>query len=219
MRILIAIMCCWHRESYADAQRETWIQDIPEGVDHRFFFGRSDKREPEEDEVFVDCKDDYRSLPMKVKGAMQWAYEHGYDYVFKTDDDVYVQPERLMASGFEKWPYSGFSFLEYGAVGLAYWLNRDCVKLAAEDVPVIEAEDSWISQLMKRNNVPFHHDSRYRLVIADRIGSKRVTPGSPSMANDMIAAAEFPGQTMQDPHRYWKASVLEYEEILSQVLL
>jgi len=212
-------MACWHRENYADAQRETWIRDIPAGVDYRFFFGPNDKRLPKADEVFVTCKDDYRSLPLKVKEAMQWAYEQGYDYVFKTDDDVYVRPDRLMLSGFEKYPYSGFSFQEYGAVGLAYWLDRDCVKLASDSDPWLDAEDSWISQLMKRNGVPFRHDPRYRLVIVDRLGSKNIIQGMPGFENDMIAVAEFPGQTMHVPHQHWKDSLEEYNEIMERVLI
>lgn len=218
MRVLIAILCCHHRQAYADAQRETWIKDIPAGLDYKFFYSKNTERKAKSDEVFVDCLDDYRSLPMKVKRAVEWAYDQGYDYVFKTDDDVYVRPERLLTSGFERYPYIGFSFLEYGAIGLAYWLNRDCMRLVTEDVPVIEQEDSWISQLMQRNKVPFHHDTRYRLVLTDRIGTIAVVPGKmPEASNDMIAVAEFAGATMHYPHKHWNESVKEYEELLGHI--
>ena len=214
---LLAIMCCNHRQSYADAQRETWISDINGLIDYKFFFGKGIKRDPLFDEVFLDCEDGYRSLPMKVKLAVEWAYNHGYDYVAKSDDDVYIRPERLITSGYDKYPYSGFSFQDYGAVGLLYWLNRDCMKLVMQDMPAIEQEDSWIAQLMQRNKVQFHHDNRYRLILTDKIGRMRSTPGMPEASNDMIAVAEFPGQTMHTPHNHWKESIKEYEELLGQI--
>lgn len=218
MKILIAIMACHHRQDRAESQRETWVQEVV-GMDYKFFYGNVTERAPKSDEVFVDCKDDYRSLPMKVKRAVEWAYENGYDYIFKTDDDVYVRPERLLTSGFDKHSYIGFSFQEYGAVGLAYWLNRDCMKLVTQDTPAIEQEDSWIAQLMDKNKVPFYHDGRYRLVLTDKIGHQRATPGMPEASNDMIAVAEFPGHNMHYPHKHWKESVAEYKEILEIIRL
>lgn len=38
----------------------------------------------------------------------RWAFENGYDYMFRTDTDAYVWTNRLAACGFEKYDYMGY---------------------------------------------------------------------------------------------------------------
>ena len=53
MKILFAIMTCHAYRSRAQAQRETWVKDVPEGVDCRFFLGGSATAQ-NPDEVILD---------------------------------------------------------------------------------------------------------------------------------------------------------------------
>ena len=213
-------MCCNSRQANADAQRETWIKDIPEGIDYKFFFGRGMDREPEDDEVFVDCSDGYRGLPSKVWLALKWAKEHGYDYVFKTDDDVYIRPERLLTCGFEKHDYIGRYFQEY-ACGLAYWVNKRSIDvLAGSPEPQEGAEDQWVGKTLAAAGIVCQNDERYHLVMRVRPGSKeflRVQP--PDCFNDMIAVAEFAGKAMLEPHRIWNDSLIEYQDVLDSITI
>ena len=87
MKTLLALITCHARQHYADAQRDTWIPNIPEGLDYKFFLGPSE-RAPRPDEVFLDCDDSYGGLPSKVQAVIQWALEHGYTNLAKVDDDV-----------------------------------------------------------------------------------------------------------------------------------
>jgi hypothetical protein len=220
MKILIAVMCCRFRQDYANAQRETWIQDIPKGIDYKFFFGSGMDREPKEDEVFVECSDEYRGLPAKVWRAIQWAFANGYDYVFKVDDDVYVRPERLLTCGFKQHDYIGRYFQDY-ACGLAYWLSSKSISiLASAPEPIMGAEDQWVGKTLSDAGIICHNDERYHLVMRVRPGSKeflRVQP--PDYTNDMIAVAEFPGAKMYEPHKIWQDSVKEHSDVMERIFV
>lgn len=95
MRTLIGIAGCHKNKAKADAQRATWVRDV-RGVDVRFFAGgRGIYARP--DDVWLDCSDAYEDRKEKVLAMFRWALDHGYDYLWKTDDDCYVRPERLLA--------------------------------------------------------------------------------------------------------------------------
>lgn len=103
MRILVAVTNCWARRQRQEAIRNTWLKDIPPTIDVRFFLGRALGTVPplKDDEVLVDVDDGYRSLPAKTRAICRYAFAHGYDWLFKSDDDAYVQLQRLeRSSGF-----------------------------------------------------------------------------------------------------------------------
>src|ERR1700682_3813263 len=97
MKTLIAITG-WHGSGLrAEAQRLTWIKDVPaNGADVKFFLGRGPARSPEPDEIFLDCHDGYVERKEKIVAICRWALDRGYDYLWKVDDDVYLRPERLL---------------------------------------------------------------------------------------------------------------------------
>jgi hypothetical protein len=79
----------------ADGESDANITDL------KFFLGRSEnvdqpQRKPCFFEVFLDCPDGYGERKEKMLAIFKWAFEHGYDYVWKIDDDVYLRPERLL---------------------------------------------------------------------------------------------------------------------------
>lgn len=106
MKILIAVTTCHVFRDRADACRRTWVKDVanqtPEfreqvQVDVKFFTGFATKEyERRDDEIVLDCPDGYHYLTKKTQLLRAWAFENGYDYLWKVDDDVYVRPERLI---------------------------------------------------------------------------------------------------------------------------
>src|SRR5579864_1077075 len=96
-RRLVAIVTC-HKDKFieqAEIQRQTWVPLCAKyGIDVKFFLGQS-TRAPREDEVYLDVDDGYAGLPAKVQAMLAWAVAQGYDYILKTDDDVYIVPGRL----------------------------------------------------------------------------------------------------------------------------
>jgi|SRR5579859_7164056 len=93
MHPLIAVITCGKFRERAYAQRRTWVKDA-HGFDVRFFLGQGNEA-AYDDEVLLDCPDDYKSLRLKTQLMFRWAADAGYQQILKTDDDVLVIPERL----------------------------------------------------------------------------------------------------------------------------
>src|ERR1700746_293306 len=132
-RVLIAVLTCHRFRSRADAVRVTWGKNLA-GADLRFFLGAGGKAE-RPDEIILNVDDSYRGLPQKLVAVCQWARTEGYDFIYKSDDDAYVVPERLLASGFEHFDYLGRLRGPSGnypapyCSGFGYWLSRRAVLL------------------------------------------------------------------------------------------
>ena len=47
--------------------------------------------------VQLDVDDHYEGLPAKVVGAIGYAVNHDFDYVFKVDTDMLVLPRRFLS--------------------------------------------------------------------------------------------------------------------------
>jgi hypothetical protein len=143
--------------------RATWWNDVPETVGKKFFYGRPSKVGLD-DEVFLDVPDDYAHLPYKTRALCKWAFENGYTHLFKTDDDSFVYVDRLLKSGFEKYPWIGrYNGGDFVAGGPGYWLNREAMLIAAT-APIPQqdwAEDIWISKMLQRSGFQPHFDPRY----------------------------------------------------------
>ncbi len=177
MKILIAILSC---EAYADrrnAQRETWLSDLRiADYPYRFFLGTPEKHVNCQlgDVVSLDCDDSYAGLPRKLRAAARWALANGYDFLFKCDDDTYVRPDRLLASGFESHDYSGFiedrdchlrafNFPVYphAAGGPGYWLSRRAMEIVATGLPDKPQEDFAVGEALALAGLSAFHDERY----------------------------------------------------------
>lgn len=150
---LIAIESC-HRDrdnGVQQSQRDTWIKDTCLlNFDYRFFIGRPIEQETF-DEVFLDVDDTYASLAFKTQAICRWAFDQGYDFLYKTDTDTLVVPMRLLASGFELHNYMGGrnsdftpeayrqrkgshpgKRIEFASGGSGYWLSRKAMEIVAD---------------------------------------------------------------------------------------
>jgi|SRR5580692_12085237 hypothetical protein len=135
-KILFAIVTCFRKTYAPEAThsthksginsnvqwvQDTWFADTLGVVDAKFFFGGATSvasiwepggitLPPQESHdgrgVVLPVGDDYYSLVPKVRAVIRWAYDHGYDYLYKIDDDVYVDVEKTLA-GFLPVDYRG----------------------------------------------------------------------------------------------------------------
>lgn len=176
MKVLIAIHGAHSQPEQMAAQRETWLRGL-EGADYKYFLGQP--AVDDEDVVTVDCPDGpnwegHRRtwwLNRKTEALARYAIAHGYDYVFKCDDDTYVYPDRLLASGFEAHDYSGsmdrhhdFELghsYEWAQGGAGYWLSRRAMRIVATGLTSVRAEDFAVGRLLAANGIRAHHDGRY----------------------------------------------------------
>ena len=185
MNVLIAVLSCRGYETRRESQRDTWMKDIREwsgvNVDCRFFLGGQEPRffleqEPSiwSDEVFLACDDRYDALPSKIAAIARWALDAGYDFIFKCDDDTYVRPSRLLASGFQGCDYLGFiedrdchlraypfPVYPHAQGGPGYWLSRKAMQVVASQLPNIPQEDFAVGEALARAGIPASHDERY----------------------------------------------------------
>jgi len=177
MKILIAIKACHHYHSRANAQRNTWIKDIPDGVDYRFFLGRSVKAVTTPnltDQVFLDADDSYYGLPDKMRKACEWASQREYDYVFFCDDDTYVVVDRLLAHIPHGKDYVGRLRGPSGpwpapyCSGFAYWLSAKALKIVATTkLSVDTADDRAIGNMLQAAGVQGTLDPRFVVSLCD----------------------------------------------------
>ena len=185
-RVLIAISSC-ERDSnngFNDAVRKTWLNNAK--VDYKFFKGIGGT-ESHDDEVILDCKDDYLSLPEKTLEILKWALDNNYDYVFKCDTDTYVVLDRLLSSDFRNWDYIGHfnapigipnvvyrTLYTWASGGSGYFLSKKAaeiiVKLNSTEKAMcpnlrIPCEDLWIGQVLgpdiEKGNLKATSDNRY----------------------------------------------------------
>lgn len=194
---LIAICTCHRFRGRADAQRATWVKKIKD-IDYKFFLGGSNGI-PGIDEVFLDVPDDYDSLPLKTQAIMKWALDHGYDAVFKCDDDTYVFPDRLLTilptTAYEgRINGSNVQLAPKGwCSGFAYWLAGEAISIIANaGKPTHRAEDLWVGMILNAKGI--HPKTQSHFKVLSTLSSTQWY----SMKNQIIAACEFrEGQMIQ----------------------
>ena len=170
-KILLALESCGKYRQRRDAQRKTWLKFMPDGLQYRFFIGMQDGAKitiPQTDEADVTtlpCPDNYEELILKTRAMVCWALEKNFDFVFKTDDDTYVDATKLLASDFEGHEYSGWSRQrDYAQGGSGYWLGRRAMELLSRDfvpTPETRAEDAHVGKVLARYGIYPVHDGRY----------------------------------------------------------
>jgi glycosyltransferase involved in cell wall biosynthesis len=209
-KILLAIMSCEMYHNRADAQRATWIKEIPTELDYKFFVGRG--AAPSDDTVVLDVPDDYKHFTLKVQAMRRWAYERGYDYVCKLDDDVYARPERLLETvptghdyvGRLRGP-SGQKPAPYNS-GFCYWLSRRAIeKLLDAEWDFDTAEDRWTANELLKRGVKAIPD--YRHVISSSVRNGLSSKEPPRCDNQIVTACEFGPVEMEKIHREFHQGV------------
>lgn len=172
LKVLLALETCGKYRTRRFAQRKTWLKFMPADLHYRYFTGVQDGASvtipsDEEDVTTLLCPDGYNELILKTRSIIAWAVEREYDYLFKTDDDTYVDAHKLLASGFQHWEYSGWSRQrEYAQGGSGYWLSRRAMLHVLHDkdgTPDTIQEDQHIGKVLQRCNIFPVHDPRYQV--------------------------------------------------------
>lgn len=179
MKLLIAIPTCVSYEGNPQttnrnqaerrqACRETWLRQLPDGVEYRFFYGRGNSS-LEADEVRLnDCGDGYDSLSTKFRSICRFALDSGFDWLLRVDDDAYVYPDRLLSSCFEAHDYSGYTIdypkhLEWARYcsGAGFTLSRKAMQIIGDALVDHPADDLWTGRVLHRAGIPCHRDTRF----------------------------------------------------------
>jgi hypothetical protein len=176
VRTLIAIISCHRDRPWQQAQRDTWIKDIPTGTDYAFFLGRP-YFATAQDEVFLDVPDDSNGLPHKTRAMANWALARGYDFVFKCDIDNFVVPELMLNSDFAQHDFTGGRNQFFASGGSGYWLNRGSMRAVGSGNPegYGPAEDVFVAKTLEANGIGLHADPRYKYCPGDVFDASTIT--------------------------------------------
>lgn len=209
-------MCCHARQDFAEASRQTWINNI-QGADYKIFYGRGN-HPLKFDEVQLDAPDDYYHLITKIYEIVKWAFAHGYDYILKCDDDVYVLPDRLIASNLRKWDFVGGEsfgidennrlFRYQGGVlapGGAWWLSRKAMQAVLSfERPEEGADEPWVASALKQHGIQVHIDARIGCYGNLPYGDYEFVNCYLPKELEVIAEYEFNPAQMIANHQQWK---------------
>lgn len=114
------------------------------------------------DEVLLPVPDDYFHLVYKVRAIHRWALRLGFSHIFKCDTDTYVDIDRLMHSGFERYDFTGGPAGNTSvAGGGGYWISRQSAQFLANAPITYWAEDGWVNGTLRGHGISLHADRRY----------------------------------------------------------
>lgn len=188
MRPVILITSCVPHLVRAEQCRKTWLAAWGNRIPYVFVYGHERTKEFA-DEIVLPVDDSYIGLPSKIQASHRWALDQGYDYILKTDCDMYVHIPRLLDSGFEKHSYSGNFHWDDFALGGSYWLDKRASQILVEQPlppwPANGGDDVWVGRIMKDSGIVGHHDPRYTVgnVTADFISLHTTGPTPLNMAD------------------------------------
>ena len=203
MKILIGVTSCIPQalKGLNQACRETWLKNLPAGVEYRFFLGDGSPTgedesaaratvhshlcfpnarntilvqssvppvsySPQGDEIMLPCPDDYMHVSWKTRHMFKWALERGFDYTFQCCVDTWVNLDRLLQSGFEKYDYSGrvcgaMGYGTWARGGTGYWLSRKAMQAVVSHPVTVYSEDCSVGQALRKKGIQVHDDVRY----------------------------------------------------------
>jgi hypothetical protein len=207
MKTLIAVTTCHAFRNRADAVRETWGAEVA-GADTRYFLGSGTAQRP--DEVILPCPDGYHHLSLKTQLIRRWALEHGYDYLWKVDDDTYVRPERLLDRGVAHYVGrlrgpSGNYTAPYCS-GFCYGLSRQALELLAPlDWPSNDdfSEDRWTGNKLLGFGIRPHNEIEF--VVHQSKMNAISGREAPLAGNRVIASCEYSPEQMRGVHAEFKS--------------
>lgn len=160
--VLIAIPTCEADKPMEDTIRRTWGKDLQSThgahvLEIVFFSGKT-----------LGVPDDYDSLPIKIKAICQWAASQTYQWMLKADTDTYIWLDRIMASGFEHYDYSGYcnpkfpDAENYASGGAGYWLSRRATRIIANaELTEDTAEDRWVGKTLYDAGIRLHRNPNH----------------------------------------------------------
>lgn len=181
MNLAICVKSCHKHldEGYHEAIRNTWARDLKAlGVETYFFVGQDPSQQDTRrcrryvsNEVVVDCRDDYESLPAKTRRICQWVMGKTFERIFLCDTDTYINARAFLMSDFKWYDYAGwfknnqlpsgppFKYQDergnvysecraWASGGWGYFLSRRAADVIAATPPTYWAEDLQVGQTL-----------------------------------------------------------------------
>lgn len=167
MKVLIAVLSCYSLQYCEQSVRDTWVSEIPTGVDYKFFLGRRQGIHDASyryagDEIYLDVDDSFHGVTEKTVAIYNWALSLGYDYVFKCDLDTLIRPMLLLRSSFAEHDYVGGYNEGFASGGSGYWISKRAMEYVVQGTYEPGPAEDWnIANILRDNGIKVHGDDRY----------------------------------------------------------
>ena len=175
MKILVGIPSCPAHAACEQAQRDTWLKDLPVAFYYKFVLGHN-SFEPRYNGDYIYLGEDayqptqglqkYPTLPVKTKLLCKYTLFMGYDFLIKADTDTLMNPENFLFSDFEEHSYvGGYNKEESGEFcsgGAGYCLDRRAMKVIANTTVDHWSEDVFVALALREKGILPHFNSGYR---------------------------------------------------------
>ena len=153
-RILVAVMTTQGAIERQQAISRTWAKLLPNDTEIVFFAGGASELKRAGKKLLLSCSD--TDDAEKMQAFLEYAVQHyQFDYVFKCNDDCYVNVQRLVDCGYRQYDYYGnppsgsqWDKAPYADTN-AYFLSRRCAQLVADsDIgePVVKEHERGHSE-------------------------------------------------------------------------
>ena len=223
-KILVGICSSQGYSGRRDAVRQTWLSRPHPDVECLFFLGGEVPERERADTVGLDAPDTYNALPQKILAFLRYALDHhDFDWLFKCDDDTYLDLSRLPDLADDRYGITGDTLLATRRApsgGAGYMLSRQTVERLvtpsfAERVPASGAEDLIIGQLaLAAGAVPcatprlFMSNTRYPAPDNDTISAHWCGPELMRTLHTLRHGT--PATLYRGTHAYWQDELLFY---------
>lgn len=173
MKILMAILTCESTQNRADACHKSWIQDIQEPHDYYFYGSKTQSEKISKTWNCEPGRGEHRNgLPEKTYKMLVKSLNYNWDFLFKCDDDTYVNFDKLVEFLQQYDPktdlYMGKAIgkhFKYAQGGAGYVLTRTAVKWCITELKHIYndesknmfAEDYSVGLALKKQGINVTH--------------------------------------------------------------
>lgn len=177
------------------AVEQTWWRDLEahKNVVGKMFTGAE-----------LGCSDKFVDLPEKNRRICRYALEHGFDYVFRCDDDSYVDVARMVRLTLEHQPsYAGTDCGGFAIGGAGIWLDRNSLGIIASSdwVSGEWRDDAFIGAALKAHGISMF--AMPGTAGENQLLGPPVTehPVSPERMKELYANSAYSSAVAQSDHR------------------
>lgn len=174
MKTLIAVNNCFkYLNRRIDCER-TWVQIARDnGFDCRYVYMSENEYQTDHD-LHFQGKENYENLSLKLSKTIKYALDHNFDYLFKCDDDTYVDLVKFSKEVTieRKAPFYQAIQCHEGKIGHAFGgnghlLNRYTMEKIIDKfsdrelTKMCPVDDYLMAYCLKLHNIPFAKLSQY----------------------------------------------------------
>jgi hypothetical protein len=200
-RIVVGVLSGKNEHERREACRKTWMGDFYRAGVPSFFLVGNQEQQVHNDMLYLHCPDDYGSLPQKTRGFCNFALKkYDFDYLFKCDDDTYVQVERFVQYDPMGRDYIGVDPTgedTFNSGGAGYFLSRRAAQIVADELTEQTGpEDLLVGRLLARHGIYRSEDKRFQAWWQPH--------AIPTPENDGITVHYVRGERMAEVHGGFK---------------